>query len=233
MKKPLSIGILQPVYLPWLGYFEQMNRVDHFVFQDDVQYTKGDWRNRNRIKSQNGPQWLSVPVKRSPLDTPICEIEIDYGRNWVKKHIRSLRMNYAHANHAEEVISALEEIIQRRPIFLADLTISLIDYIASALNINTSVSRAKDIPRDPCADLNGRLLEIAQKFDATHIYLGAKSAEYVFPEFYAPHHISLEFQNYQHPNYPQQHGKFLSHMSSVDFLMNASTDLRAAVFQRN
>ena len=93
------IGILQPVFLPWLGYFEQMARVDHFVFLDDVQYTAQDWRNRNRIKTASGSIWLTVPVKGHPLGALIRGIEINQEQKWLRKHLLSIEQNYRNCPH--------------------------------------------------------------------------------------------------------------------------------------
>ena len=94
----MLIGILQPSYMPWLGFFEQMARVDAFVLYDDVQYDKQGWRNRNRIKNSQGIQWLSVPIltkgKRSQL---INQARIDPTNKWDLKHLASLELNYKKA----------------------------------------------------------------------------------------------------------------------------------------
>jgi hypothetical protein len=230
MKPIRRLGILQPVYLPWLGYFEQIGKVDHFVFQDDVQYTTHDWRNRNQIKAQNGGLWLIVPVKRAPLDTRLDQIEICYERSWIHKQIRSMKINYAKAPFVTPVVDVIEEMLESRPKLLVDLTMKLVAIHAKELRLNTSLSRSSDIPRAPNAGLNQRILEIAVAHEATHLYLGAKARDYVLPEFFAPHGITLEFQDFVHPVYPQQHGEFLSHMSVIDYLMNVPPDEREAFF---
>lgn len=211
--------ILQPVFLPWLGYFEQMARADHFVFQDDVQYTRHDWRNRNRIKTANGPTWLTVPVHAGRDDT-IHQVRIDHSRDWPTKHARTLRQAYARAPRVEEVVEGYLAVAQDGPELLVDLTIPLVEWLAERLGTSRPTSRSSDVPGDPDADLNERILEIAQHHGATGLYLGAKAAEYVPPAFYEPYGIEVVFQDYTHPTYPQPHGEFLSHMSAVDLLVN-------------
>ena len=124
MTKPhRSIGILQPVFLPWLGYFEQMKKVDHFVFQDDVQYTSRDWRNRNRIKTARGPLWLTVPIVRQSLSTQIDEMEISYRRPWAAKMTKSIKQNYARAPNVGPVSDHLANEIRQAPTRLVDLPV--------------------------------------------------------------------------------------------------------------
>lgn len=214
------LGILQPVFLPWLGYFEQMTRVDHFVFQEDVQYTRHDWRNRNRIKTAAGPAWLTVPVHSGGQHSLIKDISVDYGRDWVGKHVRSIEQAYARAPRVRDITREYAEIVSRRPDALVDLTIPLVAWLARELGVRTTTSRASDVPRGDDVDLNGRILEIARFHGATHLYLGAKAAEYVPPSLYEPHGIEVVFQDYPHPTYPQLHGDFLSHMSALDLLIN-------------
>ena len=102
------IAILQPVYLPWLGYFEQMAVADHFVFMDDVQYTRHDWRNRNRIKTAAGSIWLTVPVRKHPRDALIRDVEINYSENWPRKHLRSIEISYRKCPYFEPLFRELE-----------------------------------------------------------------------------------------------------------------------------
>ena len=99
----MIVGILQPGYLPWLGFFEQMYRSDVFVLYDDVQYDKHGWRNRNRIKSPNGVQWLTVPVLIKGQGKPeIRDVRINKAERWQKKHIRTIEQNYRKAPFYDE-----------------------------------------------------------------------------------------------------------------------------------
>ncbi|WP_417487149.1 WbqC family protein [Maricaulis sp.] len=212
------IGILQPVYLPWIGYFEQIEYVDHFVFQDDVQYTKNDWRNRNRICTKAGPTWLIVPVKRDGLHTRLHESRIDYGRNWARKQILTISQAYASSPFVAPVIAMLQEAFEAQPERLTDLTIPLIERLSSHLSIASTFSRASDVPRAPDADLTARLLEIAQANDATDLYLGAKGVAYVDTGFLAQNGVSVTFQDFVHPEYSQNGPEFHSHMSILDYI---------------
>src|SRR5262249_18719018 len=106
------VAVLQSNYVPWKGYFDIIHDVDTFVFYDDVQFTKNDWRNRNRIKTAQGIQWLSVPVG-GDIHRSIREVEIPDPR-WQRKHFETLRQNYAKAPHFAYVEPLLEEVYVRR-----------------------------------------------------------------------------------------------------------------------
>src|SRR5262245_54310095 len=118
----MTVVVLQPGYLPWLGFFDQMRRADVFVYYDDVQYDTHGWRNRNRIKTQHGPLWLTVPVRHSGLSKPrILDVAIDSRTNWAKKHVASIRQAYAAAVFVKPYVAALEEVLMQPWERLVDL----------------------------------------------------------------------------------------------------------------
>src|SRR5262245_54186546 len=107
---PRTLAVLQPGYLPWLGFFDQLLRSDVFVLSDDVQFDKHGWRNRNRVKSPTGPVWLTVPVRHKGLGFPsILDVEIVPGR-WAGKHISTLKQLYTRAPFAKRYLPELEEL---------------------------------------------------------------------------------------------------------------------------
>jgi hypothetical protein len=225
------IGVLQPVFLPWIGYFDQINYVDHFVFQDDVQYTAQDWRNRNRVLSASGPTWLVVPVKRDGLATRLCDARIHYGPPWIRKHLTTVRQAYSKSKSVDLLCDVLNKAFDERPEKLVELTIPLIARLRDLMSIQTSFSRASDIPSTDNVDLTGRLLEIATAHEATDLYLGAKGTAYVDTEFLADAGVAVEFQNFEHPVYDQGRGEFVSHMSIIDFIAALGPDDAADYFR--
>ena len=103
-----TLVVLQPSYLPWLGFFDQVRRCDRFVFYDDVQYDKDGWRNRNRIKAAAGPVWLTVPVRtRGRMGQPIDEVEIANATPWARKHLKTIEEAYARAPHRDAYLRAV------------------------------------------------------------------------------------------------------------------------------
>ena len=223
MPEKKVISILQPVYLPWMGYFEQMAYVDEFIFMDDVQYTRHDWRNRNRIKTANGPIWLTVPVKKHPLKTALRDIEINYSRNWVHKHLKSIEHNYKKTPYFQPLFSDIEAILTSKPAMLVELNCRLIRMLCTYLAIGTPTAFSSEVPATT-PGLAERVIEICRHFGARVLYNGAKSAGYLHVEEFRKAGIALIFQDYQHPTYPQAFGNFLSHQSVLDLIMNTGPE---------
>lgn len=239
-KQKTTLAIIQPVYLPWLGYFEQMAYVDHFVFYDDVQYTKQDWRNRNQIQGANGPIWLTVPVRRTALSTLINQVEINNTRPWASKHLKSIYYNYSKAPYFDGVFAMLEEIVAKDWRLLVDLDLALTQAIAEKLRIAPEMALSSSLPREPefadqpvrgiadetVARRNMRIIEICRHFGADVFYVGARAADYIDIAHFARFGISVVFQDYTHPVYPQIAPVFHSHMSVIDLMMNTGPGAR-------
>ncbi|MEQ8857306.1 MAG: WbqC family protein [Pseudomonadales bacterium] len=214
------------MYLPWVGYFEQVAAVDHFVLMDDVQYTKRDWRNRNRIKTANGALWLTVPVRHPDLDSLIKEVDIDYRRDWVRKHLRSIEVNYHRRPHFRPLFDEIAETLDQRPQRLVDLNVSLIRLFMKHLGIQTPLSLSSAIPRDQrrygdAVDArNERIIEICQHHRADVLYDGKSAADFIDRARFAAAGIRVVFQDYRPVPYPQAFGEFMPSLSTLDLVMN-------------
>src|SRR5215470_11267271 len=133
-----AIAIMQPTYLPWIGYFGLMDRVDTFVYLDSVQFSRRSWQQRNRIRSPQGEVMLTIPVAKKGLrDQKISEVEIIYGPDFPRRHVDILSMNYRRAAHFEAYAPALFGLLGSDHRRLADLTVALSDWLAQVLGINT------------------------------------------------------------------------------------------------
>jgi len=228
----MRIVVLQPSYLPWLGYFDQINRADVFVFYDDVQYDKNGWRNRNRIKTPQGWQWITVPVvTKNRFGASINEIEIDSRTDWAAKHMKTLAQNYSRSPCFKEYISMFEGVYSKGWEKIADLDIAFIEAISEALGIKTAFVRSSEL--DIKGDRIERLLEICLKFGAEHYLTGDSARDYMDEELFASRGIEVEYQNYIHPVYPQLHGEFLSHLSIVDLLFNCGPESLSIISKGN
>lgn len=216
----MNIGILQPGYLPWLGFFEQVQRSDVFVIYDDVQYDKHGWRNRNRIKTANGIQWLTVPVHVS-LKEPLLikDVRINNGQNWAKKHLFSIRQNYAKAPFLKEYINIFEEAYSEKWEYLVDIDLHFILKLADCLGMDN-----KEIVRASSLNVTGnrieRLIRICKTFNANTFYEGASGKNYVDETYFTEHGIKVEYQDYKHPVYNQLYGDFIPYLSVIDLLFN-------------
>ena len=219
----MRVGILQPSYLPWLGYFEQISRVDKFVLYDDVQYDKHGWRNRNRIKTANGVQWLTVPVHFSLTDASrLCDIEIDQRKAWSRKHLNSIRQNYSRAPYFDQYFPMFDEVFSQKWTSLVSLNVAFLRRFSEALGIQTEFVFSSTIANS--GDKCQRLINICKMLKADVFYEGAAGKNYIDENLFREEGIKVEYQNYQHPIYPQLYGEFVSHLSIIDVLFNCGQE---------
>lgn len=221
-----TIGILQPGYLPWLGFFEQMYKSDVFVIYDDVQYDKEGWRNRNRIKTANGIQWLTVPVHVKLSDMPLIkDVKIDNKENWRKKHLLSIKHSYSKARFYKEHIGIFEEAYSMDWEYLVDIDMHFILKLADSLGmVAKKIVRSSGIEAGRGGDRIERLINICKAFGADVFYEGASGRSYIDNSAFAVHGIKVEYQDYKHPVYKQLYGDFVPYLSVVDLLLNHGKD---------
>lgn len=220
---PRTLVVLQPGYLPWLGYFDQLRRADVFVHYDDVQFDKHGWRNRNRIKTPNGPLWLTVPVRHHGKGKPkINETLIDATSKWQQKHIASLKQYYAKAPHAQRYLPELEELLCRQWENLADLDIAVAGVMAGWFRLEAPRVRTSWLGIGGVR--SERLIALCQHYGATRYLSGDAASDYLDVALFAQNGIEVAWQNYQHPIYPQQHGAFVPYLSAIDLLCNCGDD---------
>jgi hypothetical protein len=216
----MVIGILQPGYLPWLGFFEQMHNSDVFVIYDDVQYDKEGWRNRNRIKTANGIQWLTVPVLLKGSDSQmILDVRIDNKTNWRKKHLAAIRQSYSKAPCFKDYIDIFEDAYARDWDSLVALDMYFIQTLAECLGMGH-----KNIVRSSTLNIQGdrieRLIKICEFFGADVFYEGASGKNYIDERDFLARGVKVEFQNYLHPAYRQLYNDFTPNLSVIDLLFN-------------
>lgn len=217
-----SVAILQPGYLPWLGFFDQMASVDVFVYYDDVQFDKHGWRNRNRIKVPNGFAWLTVPVLHKGKDKPsVNEILIDNSRDWKRKHLLTLRQAYARSPVAGRYLQELEHLLGQAWAGLAELDIAAIGLMRTWLDVRTRTERSSTLGIG--GGQSDRLLKICRHFGATTYLSGASARDYLDVRLFEAEGVRVEWQTYEHPVYTQQHGPFLPYLSALDLVLNEGT----------
>jgi hypothetical protein len=218
--------ILQPSYIPWRGYFDQINRADVFVFYDDVQYDKHGWRNRNQIRTAQGRQWLTIPVHSGGVvekSVPINQVKIDWSRQWNTAHWKTLTFAYGRAPFFRNYTALLESFYQRQDIFLADFTIDLTITLARELGIHhTRFIRSSGL--EATGQKTGRLVQILTHLGATHYISGPSAQYYIENEKFASAGIALEYMDYNYPEYPQLHEPFDPNLSILDLLFMTGPD---------
>jgi hypothetical protein len=212
--------ILQPSYIPWRGYFHQIQKADIFVFYDDVQYDDRGWRNRNRVKTRQGTRWLTIPVESQGAQvqrTPIHNIGICWDRPWAQKHWTTIRHAYAKAPYFDRYAPLLEGFYARRPARLADFTIDLSVALAAELGLTrTRFLRSSTLTVE--GTRTDRLLALLRCIGADHYISGPSARDYIDEERVAAAGVTLEYMRYDYPEYEQLHPPYDPFVSIVDLL---------------
>ena len=212
--------ILQPSYIPWRGYFDQIRRADTFVFYDDVQYDKHGWRNRNQIKTSGGKAWLTIPVHSGGVTSgiPIKDVRIDWSKPWAESHFKSLASAYAKAPHFKKYQPMLELMYARRDTNISDFDIEFTLQVARALGIeSTRFLRASELP-GVTGQKTARLIQILTQIGATHYVSGPSARDYIERAQFDQAGIALEYMTYDYPEYPQLHPPYDPFVSILDLL---------------
>lgn len=217
----MIVGIHQPNYLPWLGYFRKIARCDRFIFLDDVQYVRRGFVNRNRIKTSQGPTWLTVPVEvKGRYTARINEMMPCWETPWVRQHLRTLELNYARAPYYGEVMSTVIAPVLREAESirsgLAWVNTALIRRICEYLGIETPFVYASgfSVP----AQSTDRLIELTHRVGGTAYLSGAGGDDYQDPKAFSDAGIDLLYNFFEHPCYTQLWGPFEPNLSIVDAL---------------
>ena len=229
-----TIVILQSNYLPWKGYFDLMAAADEFLLFDEVQFTKNDWRNRNRIRTGQGTQWLTIPVVTSGrFGQTVAEAEVVQG-DWAAKHWKALAQNYAHAPFFGAYAHTLERAFAECAALshLSAVNRRLIEVTAGLLGITTPLTDATRYAFS--GDRNGRLVTLCQSAAATHYLTGPSARDYLDLDLFARAGIAVRFMDYSgYEPYPQVHGGFEGDVSALDLLFNTGPEARGHLQCRN
>jgi hypothetical protein len=214
-----KVAILQSNYIPWKGYFDLIAAVDEFILYDDMQYTRRDWRNRNQIKTPQGVQWLTVPVKvKGKFHQKINETEID-GTEWASVHLRSLTQNYSRTTYFREVAELVSPIYNSPPVMLSELNRSLITIICKYLGITTSIRLSSEF--NLVAGKTERLVDLCTQVGATEYFSGPAAKEYIVEDIFMESQIKVTWFEYSgYPEYPQLFGNFQHGVTVLDLLAN-------------
>lgn len=215
----MRISIMQPSYLPYVGFFDLMKRCDAMVLLNDVQYTKNDWRNRNRVKTPQGTCWLTIPMgahKKKKLN----EVKTPDG-DWRETHIKTLRMNYARAAAFREYMPGIEKIINMKPLtatldmfnVLSIIEIMKMTGVKCGIRCSSGIGFSHEQKTD-------RLISICKYMIANEYLSPNGSKPYLEEDKFKKAGIRVIWQDYKPKEYPQQWGPFVSHLSIADLILN-------------
>ncbi len=215
-----KIAIVQSNYIPWKGYFDFINMVDEFVFYDDMQYTKRDWRNRNKIKTQNGLLWLSIPVEiKGKYFQKINETKVSE-KDWAKKHWQTIKNNYSKTKYFKEYKDIFENLyLNSEEKYLCQINYKFLITINKILGITTKIKYSNEFKL-----LDGqteKLLGICKQCNAD-TYLSGPAAKNYFDEALAKQeNIKVEWMDYSgYKEYEQSYPPFEHGVSILDLIFN-------------
>jgi WbqC-like protein family len=217
----MNCVILQPSYIPWRGYFHLIQKADLFIFYDTPQYDKRGWRNRNRIKSPTGTQWLTIPVLAKGSRTrhlPIQDMLCDPTKDWCRKHWATIKYVYGKAPYFPYYVSLLRRFYALQPRLLADFTIELTVALARELGLDKTQFVRSSTLKVSEATKTDALLELLQEVGATHYISGPSAKDYIEEDKFRAAEIGLEYMVYQYPEYEQLYPPFDPYVSILDLL---------------
>ena len=220
MKK---IAISQSNYIPWKGYFDLINRVDEFILYDDAQFTRRDWRNRNKLKTPQGLKWLTIPVDvKGKYFQKINETKIS-DKGWTVKHWRQIKQNYAKAKNFKKYKDIFEELyLSCKEEYLSEINHKFIIAINQILGIKTKIRFSSEF--EIYGDQTEKLINICKQCNAT-IYISGPAAKSYFDEQLAnKENIQVKWMNYEnYKEYEQLHPPFEHGVTILDLILNADT----------
>ena len=220
----MIVSINQPAYLPWLGYFDRINRSDIHIVLDHVQFEKNSVINRNKIRTQNSWSWLTVPLKTKSKygNLDIRNIEIQNTLQWKKKHWKTIQSNYSKCEYFKDYASFFQKVYTTEWVKIIDFINFINKHFLKILGIKTKIISSYELnPKKAKSDL---ILELCQKVDADQYISGPFGRDYLDLKSFENAGISVRFHDYSHPVYAQKFKGFEPNMSIIDLLLNHGKD---------
>lgn len=220
-----TIALLQSSYIPWKGYFDQLNSVDEFILFDDAQYTVRDWRNRNRVKTRNGVAWLTIPVQIKGQSRPPIKDVVVSDSTWAEQHWKTIVHSYARAKYFADYRSEFETLYRE---CASERSLSRINYrfikaICGRLGIATPLMWSMDFPL--LGGKTERLVDLCHQRLATRYLSGPAARAYLDERQFAAAGIEVVYADYsRYPEYRQLFPPFVHHVSVIDLLFNEGHD---------
>ena len=219
----MIITIHQPEHLPWLGLFNKIAKAEKFVILDSVQYEKNYFQNRNRILGTNGVQWISIPVSnKGHMDGSIATTLIatdPKNAKWKEKYMQTITQSYKKYPYFNDVYPLLEKAINTETEYFCEINIAIIKSFCEALDIHPEYIRSKDLNVDGMK--SSLILDICKEVDTDVYIAGPSGRDYLDMKSFEDAGITVKFNDYHHPVYPQKRtDEFISHLSALDLFMN-------------
>ncbi len=211
-------AIHQPNFIPYLGFFQKFKQSDIFVLYDIAQYSKNDFHNRNQIKTANGAAWLSIPVNVH-LGQTVAEALVAQ-TDFQQKHLKTLEVNYKKAPFFQELFPQLVSLYHEPSLKLIDINMRLLRFVFNLFDPKKKVVLASELEWNKVTKSTDALVEILATVKADTYLSGVGARKYLDEKIFETHGISLQWQEFSHPTYPQQWGEFIVNLSVLDALFN-------------
>jgi hypothetical protein len=220
----MRVGVIQSNYLPWRGYFDFVDDVDLFIVYDDVQFSKGSWRNRNRVKTARGLEWMTVPVRHDFLGQRICDTQIDGSRNWQQHHRALVARSLSGTSYFDDVMALLEPEFDAGHRTISELNVALLRSTCAYLGVDTPIRLSSEF--SVAGTRTGRLIRLLTAVGATTYLSGPSARAYLDAERFRQAGIALEYKQYDYAPYPQLWGAFEGAVSIIDTIANCGPAAR-------
>ena len=216
----MRITIHQPEHIPWLGFFHKINMADVFAVLDNVQYRRRYFQNRNKIRTKNGWQWVSVPLEKEDRDELLIKDAVIFNNDskWGKKNIESIYHNYCKAPYFKYGWDEFKDIYSKEYLYLSDMNLALLRFIFEKLGIKREIQFASTL--NVSGDKGDLILNICKALNAKTYISGISGKEYLDLKLFHDAGINVIFQEFHHPIYKQLHEPFIPCMSVIDLLFN-------------
>lgn len=217
----MIVGIHQPNYLPYLGFFDKLKKSDVFIIYDDAQFTKGDFQHRNRIRIYNRWKWLTVPVEKKHI--PINhikiknEVEIE-GITWKEAHLKEIYDNYKKAPYYQHFEKYITQIYEQEYDMLIDINIKLIKFLMKSFEIDTKIVYSSEFGFTSRS--TEKLVDLVSTIGGDVYLSGPAGKDYLDLQLFEKKGIEVVFQDFKHPVYKQQYEGFEPYMSAIDAMFN-------------
>lgn len=222
MKK---VAILQSDYIPWKGYFDIINMVDEFIIYDDMQYTRRDWRNRNKIVTRNGLIWLTIPVEvKGKYFQKINETKV-VDNQWVETHWKSIELNYKKANCFSEYSEIIKNTYEKckNEEYLSKINYIFLKTICDILGIKTKITWSSDY--ELIDGKTERLIGLVKSAGGDYYLSGPAAKDYIVEDLFRESRIQLEWMDYSnYPQYAQLSDNFEHGVSILDLIFNEGSN---------
>lgn len=213
------VCIHQPDFLPYLGFFHRLLLVDQFIVLDDVQFEKGGWHHRDQVKTRQGTKWLTLSIKKGYFLQQIRNVQLSQpSQSWVDRNLNLIQENYKNSSYFDAYFSQIQDIYRQDHEKLIDINLAFLEFCLQVFEIEVEIIFSSSLQVEGTS--NQRLINLLKAVDGTHYLSGIGARDYMEEEMFIEAGIQVEWQQFNHPIYPQLHGDFIPYLSCIDLFFN-------------